>query len=95
MKNKNQHIGSAFDEFLQEEGILEESHKIATKRVLAHQIESLMKREKLTKSAMAKKMHTSRTSINRLLDPNEKSLTLKTLEAAANVLGKKVHVELV
>ena len=96
MHNFNeQHVGSSFDDFLQEEGLLEETTAVAIKRVLAWQIAEAMKIQNLTKTAMAEKMHTSRASLNRLLDEEDTSLTLTTLASAASALGKKIHVELV
>ncbi len=96
MHNFNeQHVGSSFDDFLQEEGLLEEATAVAIKRVLAWQIAEAMKIQNLTKTAMAEKMHTSRASLNRLLDEEDTSLTLTTLASAASALGKKIHVELV
>ncbi len=96
MNNFNdQHVGSSFDDFLQEEGLLEEATAVAIKRVLAWQIAEAMKAQKLTKTAMATKMHTSRASLNRLLDEEDTSLTLTTLASAANALGQKIRVELV
>ena len=92
---KNKYIGSSFDDFLSEEGILAQTEKNATKRVIAYQIEQLMLTKHISKSSMAKKMNTSRSSVDRLLDPTVNSMTLQTLEAAASVLGKRVHVELV
>ena len=74
-----QHIGSSFDDFLQEEGIFEEVNAVAVKRVLAWQIAQAMKAQNLTKTALAEKMHTSRASLNRLLDEEDTSLTLTTL----------------
>lgn len=95
MSNINhQHIGSNFEDFLQEEGILEETTAIAIKRVLSWQIAQAMKEQNLTKTAMASKMHTSRVSLNRLLDEEDTSLTLTTLAKAATALGKKLHIEL-
>jgi len=92
---KRKHIGSDFDEFLAEEGILAEVEIAAVKRALASQIASLMKQEGLGKSAMARRMRTSRPALDRLLDPNNGSVTLRTLERAARVLGRKVHIALV
>ena len=89
-----QHIGSSFDDFLQEEGILEEVNAVAVKRVLAWQIAQAMKAQNLTKTALAEKMHTSRASLNRLLDEEDTSLTLTTLTSAANALGKQIKIEL-
>ena len=89
-----QHIGSNFDDFLQEEGILEEVNAVAVKRVLTWQIAQAMKEQNLTKTALAEKMHTSRASLNRLLDEEDTSLTLTTLTSAANALGKQIKIEL-
>ena len=85
---------SDFDEFLQDEGILAETEAIAIKRVLAYQIEQEMKKQEINKSKMAKLMHTSRTSVDRLLDPMNKSLTISTLEAATQALGKKLNISI-
>ena len=89
-----QHIGSSFDDFLTEEALLEEATAVAVKRVIAWQIEQEMVAQKLTKTSMAKKMHTSRAALNRLLDEADTSLTLTTLASAAAVLGKTIKVEL-
>jgi len=89
------HVGSNFDNFLREEGILEQTEAVAIKRVIAHQIEEVMQCRKLTKTMMAKKMHTSRSAVERLFDPENDSATLITLNKAAAVLGKKLKVELV
>ena len=94
MHNMTQHIGSSFNDFLQEEGILEEVNAVAVKRVLAWQIAQAMKEQNLTKTALAEKMHTSRASLNRLLDEEDTSLTLTTLTSAANALGKQIKIEL-
>ena len=90
----NPHIGSGFDGFLAEEAMLEVATAVAVKRVIAWQIEQEMSAQKLTKTAMAKKMHTSRASLNRLLDETDTSLTLTTLASAARVLGKQMRFEL-
>lgn len=91
---KNKNIGSDFDDFLQEEGILEEVEIIAIKKVLAYQVEQLMLEQRVTKSLMAKRMSTSRSSLDRLLDPENASVTLQTLGKAARVLGRKLNVSL-
>lgn len=91
---KNSHLGSSFDDFLVEEGILADAEVAAIKRVIAYQIEMEMKRAKLSKSAMAEKMRTSRTALDRLLDPANVSVTLQTLEKAALALGKSLKIEL-
>jgi DNA-binding Xre family transcriptional regulator len=93
MSKKN--IGSSFDDFLQEESLLESSTAVALKRVIAWQIDQEMKAQKLTKTELAKRMHTSRAALNRLLDENDASLTLTTLASAPAVLGKKVSLQLV
>ncbi len=90
----NQHIGSSFDDFLVEEGLLAETEAVAIKRVIAYQIRQMMERNNLSKTAMAKRMQTSRSSLDRLLDPSNGSVTLQTLERAATALGKKLHIEL-
>lgn len=89
------HIGSNFDDFLKEEGIYDAATATAVKRVIAYQIEQEMQRRQLTKSQMASQMKTSRAALERLLDPNNPSLTLTTLGRAAAVLGKRLRIELV
>ncbi len=93
MATNNKYIGGSFDDFLEEEGILQEVEAAAIKRVLAFQIEQEMKKRGLSKTAMAKKMDTSRTSLDRLLDPNNHAVTLKTMTKAASVLGKRLRFE--
>ena len=91
---KNKHLGSNFDDFLEEDGLRAETEATAIKRVIAYQIEMEMKRAKLTKSAMAEKMRTSRSALDRLLDPANASITLQTLERAALALGKNLKIKL-
>lgn len=88
------HIGSDFDEFLEDEGLLEDAEAVAAKRVIAYQISQEMKREHLSKSELAQRMNTSRSAVERLLDPSNRSVTLSTLEKAASAVGKKLKVEL-
>lgn len=95
MKTKNKHIGSDFNEFLKDEGILEETEAVAIKRVIAYQLEKAMKNGHMTKTTMAKKMHTSRSAVDRLFDPENDSVSLVTLNKAATALGKKLKVEIV
>ncbi len=90
----NPHVGSSFDDFLAEDAMLDEVTAVAVKRVIAWQIEQEMAAQKLTKTAMAKKMHTSRAALNRLLDETDTSLTLTTLASAAAALGKRMRFEL-
>lgn len=92
---KNERIGSSFDDFLAEDNLLEEVTARAIKRVIAWQIKQAMKESHLTKAAMAKVMNTSRSQLDRLLDPNNSALTLGTLASVARVLGKRVEFKLV
>ncbi|MCH7755724.1 XRE family transcriptional regulator [candidate division KSB1 bacterium] len=91
----NEHLGSNFDDFLQQEGLLAEVEATAIKRVIAFQITELMKENNLSKTAMAKQMQTSRSAIDRLLDPQNESVTLQTLERAALVLGKRLQINFI
>jgi predicted XRE-type DNA-binding protein len=95
MNTKLRHIGSDFDDFLKDEGILEETEAVAIKRVITYQIEKAMKHRHFTKTMMAKRMHTSRSALDRLFDPENESVTLVTLNKAASALGRKLKVELV
>ena len=88
------HVGSDFDDFLKEEGIYEQVQAVAIKRVIAYQIAEEMKKKKLSKTQMASRMKTSRAALERLLDPENASITLFTLERAASALGKKLKVQL-
>lgn len=90
----NKHMGSRFDDFLEDEGMLEENTAVALKRVIAWQIAQEMKVQNLTKTTLAKRMHTSRAALNRLLDEDDASLTLTTLASAAAALGKTVSLHL-
>ena len=92
MAKKN--IGSSFDDFLAEESLLQSSTAVALKRVIAWQIDQEMKAQKMTKTELAKRMHTSRAALNRLLDEQDASLTLTTLASAAAALGQKVNLHL-
>jgi len=92
---RNPHIGSDFDSFLKDEGILDEVDAIAVKRALAHQLQRSMRARRLTKTAMAKRMGTTRAQLDRLLDPDNPSATLTTVVKAANAVGKRVKISLV
>jgi antitoxin HicB len=89
----NPHIGSDFDEFLQEEGIQEEVTAAALKRVIAWQLDKLMKYKHITKTEMASRMHTSRAVVNRLLDKDDTSVTLATLARASLAIGVPLKIE--
>ena len=93
MMSKN--IGSDFDEYLTELGELEETTAVAVKRVIAWQIEQAMKVAGVNKSTLAKRMGTSRTVVNRMLDSSDTGLTLETVTRAAAVLGFRVKVDLI
>ena len=86
------HSGSTFDSFLEEEGIREEVEAVAVKRVLAWQLERAMRKQQKTKQAMARQLHTSRSQLDRLLDPRNVSVTLDTISRAARVLGKRLII---
>jgi len=88
-------IGSSFDDFLREEGIYEEVTARAIKRVIAGQLGVLMREQGLTKSELAKRMDTSRAQLDRLLDPENESVTLGTLTRAAHAVGRNLRMELV
>lgn len=93
--HENKHKGGCFDDFLREQGIFDEVDAVATKRVIAWQLSEEMKKQGLTKVDMAQRMGTSRSSLDRLLNPANDSLALLTLQRAAQALGKQVNIELV
>ena len=95
MKKKNARIGSSLDDFLKEEGILEEARATALKEALAWQVQKAMKRAKVNKVEMARRMNTSRAALDRLLDPSNPSVTLQTLCRAARAIGRELRIELV
>lgn len=94
-KKKKGRVGSSFNDFLKEEGIYEEVTAAAIKRVIARQLDALMTDQGLTKSALAKRMKTSRAQLDRLLDPENESVTLGTLARAAQAVGRNLRMELV
>lgn len=93
--NGNKHIGSDFDAFLAEHGELEEAASVAVKRVIAWQIEQAMQSTGVNKTTLARRMHTSRTVVDRILDSTDTGLTLDTMTRAAAALGFRVRIELV
>ena len=93
--SKKDYIGSRFDEFLEEEGITDEASAIAAKRVLVWRLEEAMQAHKITKSELARRMSTTRTTVDRLLDPNNPSVTLHTLHKAAAAIGRRLELNLV
>ncbi len=92
---ENRHVGSGIDDLLREEGVLEEFQAKAIKEVIAWQLEQAMKDQKLSKRKLAALMHTSRTQVDRVLDPTDGNVTLATLQRAAAIVGRKVQVELI
>ena len=94
MAKRTTHIGSTLDDFLSQDGVLEEVSARAIKRVIAWQLAEAMKTQGLTKTAMAERMHTSRSMLDRLLDETDTGLTIETLSRAAQALGYRVKVEL-
>lgn len=91
----NPHIGSSFEDFLSEEGIYEEVSAVAVKRVLAWQLDQSRRAQGLSKSALAKRMQTSRSQVERLLDPTNTQVQLDTLQRAATALERRLVVEIV
>jgi antitoxin HicB len=90
----NKNIGGSLDDFLAEDGLLEETEELAIKEILADQIRVAMKEEGLTKSAMAARMRTSRQALDRLLDPKNTGVTLHTMQNAARALGRRLSLSL-
>jgi len=90
----DQYIGSNFDDFLDEEGILAETEAVAVKRVIAYQVEQMMEEQNLSKTEMSRRMNTSRAALDRLLDPANHAVTLQTLDHAARALGKRLKISL-
>ena len=95
MKKKHPHVGSSLDDFLREEGILEQTRAAALKEVIAWQVQQAMRKKRISKVEMARRMNTSRAALDRLLDPGNASVTLQTLCRAANAIGRDLRVELV
>ena len=94
-KGRTGRIGSSFDDFLAEQGMLAECEERAIKQILADQIKAAMEQDRLTKAAMAPRMQTSRRALDRLLDPANTSVTLHTLQRAALAVGRQLRLELV
>jgi antitoxin HicB len=92
---KANHSGSTLDSLLQEDGILEEVEAVAIKRVIAWQLAQIMKSKKISKKTMAARMRTSRSQLDRLLDPRNGSVQLETITRAAKVVGKRIRLEFV
>jgi antitoxin HicB len=95
MAKKNPHIGSSFDSWLEQAGIREEVTAAAIKAVIARQLANEMKKKKITKQRMALLMKTSRAQIDRLLDPDNGSATIESLQRAARIVGRELRLALV
>jgi len=91
---KRKHLGSRFEDFLAGEGILEECRASAIKFKIARELEKAMHERKLSKAKIAKRLKTSRTGVDRLLDPTNTSITLNTMAKVANLLGKRIEFAL-
>lgn len=94
MRNDNPHIGSSFQDFLEEENLAAEANAHAVKRVLAWQIAQAMQEKGISKVEMARRMGTSRAHLDRLLDPNNDKVQLDTVQRAATAVGRRLHVAL-
>ena len=94
-KKRNPRIGSSLDDFLKAEGILEDLQVQAVKEVVAWQLEEAMKKKRVSKAGLAKMLRTSRTQVNRLLDPASDDVTLSSLQRAAALIGRQLRLELV
>ncbi len=92
---KNKALGSSFDDFLKEEGIAEDVENGAVKKIIAYQLQEAIASENISKTELAARLHTSRAALDRLLDPDNDSVTIQTLKRAAAVLGKRLKLELV
>lgn len=92
LRKKTTHTGSTFDSFVAQEGIQQEVEAVAIKRVLAWQLKRAMQDQRKTKQAMAIQLRTSRSQLDRLLDPQNVSVTLDTITRAARALGKRVII---
>ena len=95
MIEKKGYVGESFAEYLKEQGTLAETTAIAVKRVLAWQLQQAMTEQQISKNQMAKAMKTSRSQLDRILDPDNDSIQLATLLNAARVLGRELRIELV
>lgn len=94
-KTRNKHRGSSFQDFLKKDGVLEEVEAAALKRALAMKVADLMEKREFNKTTLAAHLRTSRAAVNRILDPENTSVTLITLNKVARSLGRKLKIELV
>lgn len=94
MNKKNKHIGSTLDSYLQEQGLLEHTEAVAIKRLIAYQLKAYLEEEGMTQTELASRMKTSKSAVNRLLNPNNSSVTLQSLINAAQALGKTLSLSI-
>jgi len=95
VSKRNRHIGSSLNDFLRDEGILEEARAVAIKEAVAYQVQQAMEKEKISKIEMARRMKTSRAALDRFLAPGNASVTLQTLTRAARAIGRDLRIELI
>jgi antitoxin HicB len=95
MTKKNRHIGSSFDDWLDETGIRPEVTAAAIKAVIAHQLANEMRKKRITKKRLAELMNTSSAHVDRLLDPDNGTATIESLQRAASIVGRELRMELV
>ena len=93
-KKKHPNVGSSLEDFLREEGLTDTATAIAVKRVIAWQLKEAMSKHRLTKTAMAARMETTRAQLDRVLNPRDGNVTIETLQRAASAVGKKLRLEL-
>ena len=95
MNRESGYSGPLFADFLREQGTLEEATEVAIKRVLAFQLKSAMEEQGISKAEMARRVNTSRSQLDRLLDPDNTSVSLSTLTKAAKAVGRSLKIDLV
>jgi antitoxin HicB len=93
-RKRDKHLGSCFEDFLVDEGLYEEVTSVAWKRVLSWEVTEAMKKGGISKSEMAKRMHTSRSQLERFLDPENPNVLLETVQKAASAIGKRITIAL-
>jgi antitoxin HicB len=93
-KIKKAHVGSYVDDLLAQDGLLEECEAAAMKEIIAEQLRSAMQSQRISKTSLSKRMRTSRRALDRLLDPENTSVTLNTLNRAAHAVGRRIEIRL-
>jgi antitoxin HicB len=94
-KINKDHVGTSFDDFLTENKMLDEVATLSNKHIIAMQIKAAMEEKHISKTEMAKRMHTSRSAVDRLLNPNNLNITIDTIDRACNALGMKLNIYLI